>query len=707
MDPRSRLEKPRGPAYNGRVNIKAIALAVLVVLSTPPLPVAGQARRTEKDLPPNHRKWLSEEVVYIITPKEKEVFLRLENDREREQFIEAFWKQRDPNPNTPENEFKKEHFRRVTYANQWLGRDTPGEGWRSAMGRIYIMLGEPNSIERFENVSGVRPTVIWFYEGKLELGLPNAFSVVFFRRDEAGEWTLYTPIQFGPQALLTMYAGDQTNYVSAYQKLMEIEPSIASVSLSLIPGESSLALPSPSIASEVLIQTKIPSAPREKVKDAYAENFYKYKDRVGVEYTANYIDNDFAAHVVRDASGTAFVHYLLEPKRFSLEREGDRFYTTLQVNVLVSDMTGATVHQEEKSIPAELNAEQVARIGTRPVSYQDMFPLVPGTYRLNVLVKNQVSKEFTSAETKVTVPEAGRPEVGPLVLANRAGESSSFRGMNKPYLFRDVQVVPSPRNDFARDETLHLYFQVAGMTDALRTGGSLRYTVADDQRTAYTATKPLSGYAKAPDIFEAIPLRELTPAIFKLTVALLDASGTVVSSRDADFFVTLAEALPRPMVMSLPMPGSGDPRYANILGNQLLNKKSLAEAGPLLRKAHEAEPASPRYAIDYCKWLLGSGDAAGARRVGEPYLKERQRHEFAGLLGQACQATGDHETAVAYYREYMARYGTNINVMNSIGECLLELGRRDEAREIWEKSLELSPNQERIRKLVDSLKAPR
>jgi GWxTD domain-containing protein len=101
----------------------------------------GQKKKSPKDLEPKYQKWLQEEVVYIITPKEKEVFLQLETDPQREKFIEAFWKVRNPNPNTPENEFKKEHYRRIQYANQHFGKEGPGQGWRSDMGRIYVILG--------------------------------------------------------------------------------------------------------------------------------------------------------------------------------------------------------------------------------------------------------------------------------------------------------------------------------------------------------------------------------------------------------------------------------------------------------------------------------------------------------------------------------------------------------------------------------------
>jgi GWxTD domain-containing protein len=87
---------------------------------------AQQAKKkSPKDLPLQYRRWLEEEVVYIISPKERDVFLQLEADRERETFMKAFWKQRDETPDTEKNEFREEHYRRITYANQWFGRDTP------------------------------------------------------------------------------------------------------------------------------------------------------------------------------------------------------------------------------------------------------------------------------------------------------------------------------------------------------------------------------------------------------------------------------------------------------------------------------------------------------------------------------------------------------------------------------------------------------
>jgi len=127
------------------------------------------------------RKWLEEEVVYIITSKEKDVFLQLESDKEREFLIEAFWKQRDPTPGTPENEFKEEHYRRINYANQWFGRGTSLSGWKTDRGKIYIILGKPVSMETYGEDIPVVPIKVWFYQKDPSSGLPGSFYIAFFQ----------------------------------------------------------------------------------------------------------------------------------------------------------------------------------------------------------------------------------------------------------------------------------------------------------------------------------------------------------------------------------------------------------------------------------------------------------------------------------------------------------------------------------------------
>src|SRR3982074_1558221 len=101
--------------------------------------------KLRKELETPYKKWLSEDVVYIITDEERQAWKRLATDEEREQFIEQFWLRRDPTPDTAENEFKEEHYRRIAYANERYASGIPG--WKSDRGRIYITFGPPDEIE--------------------------------------------------------------------------------------------------------------------------------------------------------------------------------------------------------------------------------------------------------------------------------------------------------------------------------------------------------------------------------------------------------------------------------------------------------------------------------------------------------------------------------------------------------------------------------
>src|ERR1035437_726472 len=102
-------------------------------------------RKLEKELATPYKKWLEEEVPYIISNEERAAFLQLQTNEEREQFIEAFWQRRDPTPDTVENEFKEEHYRRIAYSNEHFASGIPG--WKTDRGRMYIMWGPPDEIE--------------------------------------------------------------------------------------------------------------------------------------------------------------------------------------------------------------------------------------------------------------------------------------------------------------------------------------------------------------------------------------------------------------------------------------------------------------------------------------------------------------------------------------------------------------------------------
>ncbi len=93
----------------------------------------------------DYQLWLSEEVPYLLSARERDSFSALQSDQERNRFIEQFWKRRDPDPSTAVNEFRQEHFRRVRHANQRFDREGK-PGWKTERGRAYIIHGPPDQV---------------------------------------------------------------------------------------------------------------------------------------------------------------------------------------------------------------------------------------------------------------------------------------------------------------------------------------------------------------------------------------------------------------------------------------------------------------------------------------------------------------------------------------------------------------------------------
>jgi GWxTD domain-containing protein len=665
--------------------------------------LAGQEKKSPKDLPLEHRKWLEEDVVYIITPKEKDVFLRLESDRDRNVFINAFWKQRDPDPATEENEFRKEHYRRIQYANQFYGKDSPGPGWRSDMGRIYIILGEPKSVEKFESLYDIKPTIIWFFSDMVDLGLPNSFNVVFFKRENQGEYRIYSPLNDGPQSLLIHYMGDMTSHSAAFRELMDKEPAIAGVSLSLIPGESRQML-SPSIPSEILLQKQIPASSYERVKDDYADKLLRYKDIIDVDYTANYIDNNNLINVHADPSGVAYVHYLIEPSQLTLEKAGLELKADLEVNGIVSDERGTTVYQFDRAVPIRLGLDQFEKVKANPFSFQDLFPLAPGRYTLSILWKNRLTKAFTSLEADLLVPDPAAFWMSTPVLTHKIDRESRYRGQGKSFLFGGVQFVPTARPIFQTGEVLYLSYGLANLPEDVRRGGSVAYTILKEGVEVHQGSRPLRDAPRVLDVVEEFPLAGYSAAGYELRISVLGPDATERLLTKTHFEITPLGALLRPWVISLPQAPATSPEAANTLGLQYLQKNDAARARPLLQSAHDREPDSAAFARDLCRVLFLAKDYAGIKALAQPYLGDDRRFDFLQMLGDVSRALGEHAQAVVYYKDYLGHFGMNIQVLNGIGHSETALGNTAGALYAFEKSLELNPKQDDLQALVKSLK---
>jgi len=685
-------------------------LAAVLVLLALMTPLSGQDKGPV-GIPERYKKWLDEEVIYIITPKEREVFLKLRTDKEREIFIEAFWKQRDPSPGTPKNEFREEHYRRLNYADKIYGRSTPLPGWKTDRGRIYIILGDPKNIEKYDNVNGVYPTEIWFYLGDSSQGLPTGFNVIFFKENGTGDYILYSPTQNGPKSLIATSIGnfkdDQTdlgNDQAAYKELLSLEPNLARQTLSLIPGER-VNPGSLSLASNTLIGN-IYALPRKMVKDSYADALLKYKDFVDVEYTANYIESDGQAWVARDASGFFEVHYSVEPGKISVEEEGDRYAVRFELTGRVTNPEGKTILQFDKAFPFSFGKDEVQGGNlAKTFSLQDVFPLVPGRYSFDLLLKNTASREFSSFAAKLVVPdEPSAPVLGPLELAYGM-ERTASSGEKVPFAFGGSQILSSSRKSFGSGDTLHIIFQVLGLTDALRAGSRVKFVFFKEDKEFASSEKSLSEFLPGVFFAEEQTLKTFAPGYYKVKVFLLNAAGKELDSKSGDFELSALPSVPRPMVVANITKSFERADYFYATGLELMNAGSFKDAAERLAEAWSLKPDRPEIAAGYGQCLFFLQDYGKAKAVLLPLAPTgKASAEVLSVLGRTCHALGEFTEAAGYYREYLEHFGTNIEVMNLMGTCYFQLGDKDEALRIWEKSLQISPDQPKIQELIDSLK---
>ncbi|MGC2662136.1 MAG: GWxTD domain-containing protein [Bryobacteraceae bacterium] len=188
-----RLLYPQGPSSAWTPIFAALILVVTAAFSLgawQPGKYGSPATNSQPEGVKNavYSKWLNEEVVYIISPQEREAFEGLTTNDERNKFIEQFWLRRDPTPGTPENEFKTEHYRRIAFANSHFASDRPG--WQTDRGRIYILNGPPDEIDSHPrgDATIAFPYDWWLYHGNDNRGSSQAYT--FVDRDHNRDYRL-------------------------------------------------------------------------------------------------------------------------------------------------------------------------------------------------------------------------------------------------------------------------------------------------------------------------------------------------------------------------------------------------------------------------------------------------------------------------------------------------------------------------------------
>ncbi len=646
-----------------------------------------------------YKKWLEEDVVYIITAKEREVFLQLETSRERDLFIEAFWRHRDPNQITERNEFKEEHFRRIEYANRQYGRTSSVPGWKTDRGRIYILLGPPISIHRFDSSQSVHPSEIWFYQGLEKYGLPGAFNIVFFKKRGTGDYRLYSPSMDGPVSLVAGSAEAQVDSRRAYQEILAEEPLLAQASLSLLPDEKS-SPDFPSLASERLL-LDVRLAPQKRVEDRYSEMFLRYKDIIEVEYSTNYIGNDALVFIIPDNSGKHFIHYQVELDRFSVNQYEELYMTKVLINGNVSDTQGRTVFQFERSLPVEFDQEQHDKVKTQRFGVQDVFPMIEGKYRLRLLVKNDSSKEFSSLEKEIVIPHIPDP-LSPLILAYKV-EGNTETDKMRAFQAGELHIYPAVKKEFSTQDSMAVFSKVSGGSKDIRREKMVNFIFKKGEEIFRRDSREFEPSDSSGFVWAEFPLYDFPPSYYELEVSLMDENGSQLAMQKENFSVSPVKGIPRPWIHTIVHESPGAAIYNLIYGQQYMNIDEFEKAKVQFETAYQQNPSSLTSAGDLARALFALNKYQEVIELLTPFSKQENDLHLE-LLGRSSLMLKRYKEALSIYEDLIRRHGGNFARYAMVGECHYRLGNLAEALKAWETSLKINPNQEELKKFVDRLK---
>jgi GWxTD domain-containing protein len=681
-----------------------LLICSLVLVSS----LSGQeTRKAEESLSVQHKDWL-DLATYIILPQEREVFLTLTDDRDRDIFIESFWKQRDPTPGTPQNEFKDEHIRRFRHANSQLGRGTSKPGWMTDQGRIYIILGPPHSTDDFSGTAGLLNCEVWYYYGDPLKNLPTHFGLIFFRKGNAGPYRLYDPVSDGPTALLENPSPrDLTEIPEVYGRIYQEAPDLAPLTLSLIPGSVPYNFQPSSQSS--LILSRIHDAAKKDVRTNYATHFLSYKGVVTTEYLTNFVECEGKFVVFHDpVLDMAFLHFSISPETFSVDyfAPEDRYFSNFELDVSLR-REDTVVYQFTKEFPLYFPEEEAKGITAGGISIQDAFPVAEGNFQLTVLYKNSVGKEFSVLERNIKIPGLESTRITGPFLGYRMEEDK--RDIHTAFKVLHNRIYSDPKDTFAGNDAMAVLFGVTGLTRDLWESGTAEIRIRGLQdNAAHVKTErlrlsdfPFRQTVLIPAVFSA---RDFPPDYYEMILRLLGPAQTPIDERLVPFIISPKPVPARPRVISRTLPRSGMPMLTYALASQYDALDIPARAAELYEKAFSMEPGFDDGVIAYARFLLKTADFEGVLSLAERW-RDRNDMKFAYHLfrGKALLGQGLYTQALEDLLKGNRIYDSDIELLNALGFCYYKMDRRSQALEALRASLQLNPNQDGVKALVAEL----
>jgi len=514
----------------------AIAFLTFAFAASPALaqkPKPGEQDPSEKprnvkpELKKAYKDWLEKDVAYVITDEERKAFKKLATDDEREHFIEEFWRRRDPDPDTDENEYREEYYERIAYANENFASGIPG--WRTDRGRIYIMYGKPD--ERETHPSGgsynrqsyegggstsTYPFERWFY--RYLPGVGSGVEIEFVDPTGSGEYRIARnpdekdALLHIPGAGLTLAEqmglsdkGDRISHIGGV-------------------GMPNYQREQDSPFSRLQLLADLGRPPQIKFNDlASAVNTPVIED--------NPLNFDVRVDFFRQSDERVITAFTIQTENSNLVFQDSGGLLQAQLNIFgkITHVSGRRAGIFEDPVITRATPQELTDAKDRKSAYQKAVALAPGNYKLDVIVRDIASGATGVRHINVPVPryDPNKLSTSTLVLAAKL-ESLGDQPAVGMFTIGNVKVIPNVSGTYPRGAPIGIYMQIynAGIDQTtLRPSVDVEYALMKDGKELGKQTEDWRGSSDSGQrltLARLLDARALSPGAYTIEVRVRD-----------------------------------------------------------------------------------------------------------------------------------------------------------------------------------------
>ena len=514
----------------------------------------ANARALKVELSKTYRKWLDEDVRWIITDEEKSAFLQLSNDEERDQFIEAFWQRRDPTPDTEENEFKEEHYRRIAYANEHFAAGIPG--WRTDRGRMYIVFGPPDEIEshpsggtyeRPMEEGGGETSTFPFEQWRYRYieGIGQEVIVEFVDTCMCGDYHMTIDrsekdaLKYTPNAGLTLY--EQMGRSSKVDRF-------TNGGLEQL-GQSPFNMDLQTKEFDRLEQfAKLQAAPPVKFKDL--------EEVVTHKISVNLMPFDVRADFVKVTGDTVLVPVTIQVKNRDVTFQNKDGIQRGTVNIFgrVTTLTGRIVQTFEDTVQIDVPPELLQKSADNASIYWKAIPLriSQNRYRFDIVVKDVNGDRTGTWSRGIVVPDFSEDHLSnsSLIIADQMEPVAAKNVGTGNFVIGQTKVRPRVQSAdgkpiaFKRNQKLNFWMQVYNLSVDEKThkpSATIEYNVTDanNKPVIHTveSTDTMGNVGDQVTLQKTLSASNLQPGIYKIEIKVNDKLSKQTVDPSATFAV--------------------------------------------------------------------------------------------------------------------------------------------------------------------------